>query len=323
VTRIQGQRPRCPIQIGDVADEGLVRTFTPQAVGAMLRLVDYAWQATRPCTLPADQASLAMVAGVNREEWARLQPLLFLALDAAEDNGGATPSLLVLRRAETAYRNLLARQEAVSRQRSLAGRGNRQAPGERAVNGPSTGRQRAVQKPVSDASVGALRAHADARGALERSEKYINQERSSAEVVGEITAGLEAQATARLEHWRKTQVMQLLTEACRRWGKQNAEQGIRDIAAYPHVTPAAVELAIGRADQKALANPLGYVINATGAKVGGKALTPYLSDIPVIEKWDKARAKVWNGELAQAAVQTAVLKFKAQAAAPTAKERHA
>ena len=320
----------CPLDLDAVCQPGLLAG--PLDVGVVVRLVRAAWGAEIPCTVP--QCSLAAVAGVTDTEWAGLSPRLLLALAAAPHPGTAIPDLLVLTRARATYDQLSARARAVSAQRSAAGRGNRQADCQERPNGPSTGRQRAVdgpfERPVFEAGTGTVRALAPAPGALERSQSIHKSERSSAAekttfgkaeaaggrvggvggIVGSIHAGLEGEATAKLERWRREQVIRLLGEHLHAAGRSDAGDLARRIAQYPHVTPAAAQIAIGRCEEAGASNPAAYLIAALGARKGGSPLTPYLSDQAVIDHWAKQRDKVWNAGITMAAVERAVLRVE-------------
>jgi len=320
----------CPLDLDAVCQTGLLAGALD--VGAAVRLVRAAWIAEIPCTVP--QCSLAAVAGVTDTEWAGLAPRLLLALAAAPHPGTAIPDLLVLARARATYDQLAAKAQAVAAQRSLAGRGNRQE----AANGPSTGRQRAVngpfERPVSGPGEGAVRALAPAPGALERSQFKRNSERFGAPekaafgkepqaVVAAIHAGLEGEAASKLERWRREQVVQVLSAYLHKAGRADAIDLARRIAAYPHVTPAAAEIASGRCDEAGAANPAAYLITALGAKRGGTPLTPYLSDQAVIDHWAGQRDKVWNAGLTLAAVERSVLRFTKEHQPPAGGEHAA
>lgn len=169
--------------------------------------------------------------------------------------------------------------------------------------------------------------------ALERSDLNTNTKRSSAQtfdnhdVVGRLHAGIDAKAAAALRPWQITEARRLLMAAAERWQTQGklyrrAAQrgpdgkviGYRDVvtdsidvafivrtASHARVTPMLMEIAIRRADQESIEKPLGYIRNALGTFDGGEALTPYVSEVDLIRKWERIERDIVDAERAKAA----------------------
>lgn len=98
--------------------------------------------------------------------------------------------------------------------------------------------------------------------------------------------------------------------------RTECDRELRNIAWHPNVRPALAEIALARclladsdADKGPLGNPIAYLIRSLGACKGGRPLAPYLTDQPVLDKWAKAEAKVFDSAKVMAAATTAARKF--------------
>lgn len=351
--------PSCPLDFDRLVDPEMGSGLSTLELGVLVRLVRYAWRQMPPCTLPAEDASLAAVAGVTVEEWLRMQTRLLLALGSMQPHTEATtpraghPGRITLGHARRAYEDQAAKAAATNAIRSAAGkkgaevRWTSQPDGKRMAQ-PWQTHAFAMRLPFSDAPT----LNARTRKALERLNPELNlkAERSSAEdslpgktpdapvVAGAIFDGLEAQAAAKVDLWRKSQVEHILREGLKpyiragRAGTQT-ERDIRAIASTPHVTPAAAEIALDRLasrEQDATKEPLrsvvGYLIATLGAKMGGRPLTPYLTDQPIVDRWDELARQVFDSSRTLAAARAAAGRIDAatQAAVqPRAGVRHA
>ncbi len=348
--------PACPLDFDRLVDAEIGTGLSTLELGVMVRLVRFAWRQSPPCTLPNDHASLAAVAGVTVEEWQRMQTRLLLALgtlpsqmEAATPHSGP-PERITLGHARRAFEDQAAKAAATNAIRSAAGKKGAEA---RWTQGPDGKRMaNAWQTHAFAMAEPSSAPNARTHGALERLRPGINPEaeRSSAEgslsgrsidapaIAGAIYDGLEAQAAAKVELWRKSQVEQILREGIKpyavagRAGRQ-VERDVRAIAGVPHVTPAAAEIALGRLtereedpDKEPIRSAMGYLINALGAKAGGQPLTPYLTDQPVVDRWDQAAMKVFDSSRTLEAARGAARRFDAAtqtAAQPRAGIRHA
>jgi uncharacterized protein YdaU (DUF1376 family) len=207
-------------------------------------------------------------------------------------------------------------------------------PVQRPFNGRSTGFERPLE--IGPGGAGTRFGGDTARfvsSALERSDSNANQERSSAEepVIAAIHAGIDATAQARLIDWRASAARTLLVAAAKRWqaegrlgGRMSRRSGgaaggsaqeidhefLVRISRSPIVTPALVEIAIGRADEEHAQSALGYVAAALGLVRGksnhGVPLQPYLGDQPVLDRWMQLEQKQTKAEAAKAAITNAI-----------------
>ena len=198
-------------------------------------------------------------------------------------------------------------------------------------HGHPTGSARAGQE---SGAVRASPAPTPAPAALQRSSSHSTLERSSAEepptpdagrIAGAIYDGLEAVATVRLAEFRREKAVEILQRAFERWRGENRLRSRRHdgqlpdprtealkIAAYPCATPAACEIAVARCDQEhadpdrgPVAYAIGFVIGALGAKARGTPLTPWLSEIPIVERWQALERKVFDAAKTRAAAEAA------------------
>lgn len=344
-----------------VADPDLVQVLTTLELGALVRLVRYAWRQVPPCTLPNDHAGLAMVAGINSEEWRGVQSRLLLAAGAMpvpQNTTAGTGGRLLLSYARRLHDTLASDAAHRAAVRSAVGRKGAQArwcAGDDAKGMPEVCQRHALGMPKAFVADSSART-APLLKALERSDLNANPERSSAEgrlpektpdapaIAGAIFDGLEAAAAAKVELWRKSQVEQVLRAGLKPFASRlvdpkgrgrDPEIDIRRIAAMPHVTPAAAEIALGRmveADRDPVNGPVralvGYLITALGCKSRGSGrpepLTPHLHDQPIVDKWDAARAKVFDATRTLEAARAAARRLDAAGLAPKAPEaRHA
>lgn len=82
------------------------------------------------------------------------------------------------------------------------------------------------------------------------------------------------------------------------------------ISRSPIVTPALVEIAIGRADEERAQSAMGYVAAALGLVRGksnhGVPLQPYLGDQPVLDRWMQLEQRQTKAEAAKAAITNAI-----------------
>lgn len=183
-------------------------------------------------------------------------------------------------------------------------------------------------------AVRASHARTPAPAALQRSQVNSTLERSSApepptpeagRIAGAIYDGLEAVAAVRLAEFRREKAVEILERAFERWRADGRLRSRRDdgrlpdpraealkIAAYPCATPAACEIAVARCDQEhadpdrgPVAYAIGFVIGALGAKARGTPLTPWLSEIPIVERWQALERKVFDAAKTRAAAEAA------------------
>lgn len=254
--------PSHPIYPADLAafvKPALAPGLTALEWGVVYRLSLASWRFDPPCSLPAADALLAMVAGCTSEEWARVGPRVLLAMDVS----GATPDGRVeLGLVRMAYERLL---QVAERQRSQTAaatqarlsRSSRAAealavtgdtprgstspsqaqPTARPPDPPrhvtSTLRARDEHVTSTSRAVGQDRRFLVAPNSentslsLERSAQSANQsapdqEQDKAGVIALLGAGARALMQDRLTTWRRQKAQRMLEEAIGKWNAMGA-----------------------------------------------------------------------------------------------------
>jgi hypothetical protein len=80
-----------PADLDALCVPGCLDALSAAEVGALYRLVRFAWTQEPACTLPNQPSSLAMVARVTHHEWEAMWPHLLIALDASLVDTHPTP----------------------------------------------------------------------------------------------------------------------------------------------------------------------------------------------------------------------------------------
>lgn len=299
--------------------------LSPLELGVVYRLLAAAW--LQGCVLPADPVALATIAGVGVEEFRAIQPRLVWAM-GIRWNQSRSGAICV--HAAAVFASQSARVSSLSTARSEAGkagaarRWKQQAPME------GDGKRMAIAIGLPSVAIPESSARS-LNPALERSDLDANQERSSASapgVIATIHAGIDATAAAKVTGWRVQRSLELLRAAAKGWTEEGRRRGkptddcdLIRIAQDGRVSPALVQIALAREAEARSDNPLGYVIAALGVRRGGGALTPYLSDQPVIDRWAALEAKQVDAERAKSALTGFVARIDARAAAIDAQAR--
>lgn len=325
---------------------GVVALYTTLELGALYRLARFSWESDRPGELPDCDVQLALITQTRAEEWQAMRPRLLLSFRPEIPDGSGAPRLVNgtlrnLHASATARRNQLA---AAGRASALARAGPNGHLNPTDVEHTLNTRSTSVEQPLKSGASMEARAHARTRVALLRKEIQINQERRGApelpaetaeveDVAGVILAGSEARAEARVTAWRSEESKRLIVAAFARWADQFGVTPGPDlpgrIARYGHVTPAMVEIGIGRTDgwldsgraaprpgggnrggAASTVNPVGYLITVLGCRRGGgRALEPYAWDQPVVDKWAAMEKRIFDAEQALQAVHAGLMRI--------------
>lgn len=305
--------PACPCDFDGFVEGGVADGLSALEVGALIRLVRFAWRQDPPCSLPGEDSSLAMVARVTNEEWVRIRPRLLLALAAT----GCTPGgRLLLQHARRVYDDLAARAAKTAADKRAAGLASARARG----SSCST----AVQQPFNSCSTAvaaapSLRSLTPSTPApmLPRSSPQSATPSAQSErpedviaVLGERARALQAETVSA---WRRREALRLLQDAIARWRAAGLTTcpvtKASDLADGPHSEPARVEALIEEADaliaqEKSRGrgcNPVGFVISGLGLsekRAGRPAVIPLF----VADRWAKRQASVLRLSEAQAAL---------------------
>lgn len=310
--------PPFPCDLDRLLEAGVAEGLSTLEVGAVLRLVRFAWRQDPPCTLPGEDSSLAMVARVTDEEWLRMRPRLLLALavtQTAPPSAGGSTERWLLGHTRGVYDALATRARATSATKRAAGLAGAQARWQ--TDGTCMARAKQVPSPAIAAP--SLRSQnlstpapmlprsspqsATLSARTERPEDVIA-------VVGERARALQTQT---IEAWRRQQSLRLLQDAIARWRTAGLTTcpvtKASDLADGPHSEPARVEALIEEADaliaqEKSRGrgcNPVGFVISGLGLsekRAGRPAVIPLF----VADRWAKRQASVLRLSEAQAAL---------------------
>lgn len=289
--------------------EGCWMQLTALEVGVATLLLAAAW--AQDCYLPNDAIALAEIS--RDSSWLATgnpsRDQLRQALGFQIESKG-----LLCSHARRVYDAMRERQTSVSAKRAAAGRSGAAAKwGQRP---PPTWQMPSAAWQVPSNMANAT--PAPLSSALERSEFAHESKRSSASaVIASIHDGIDAQVEATLRSWRVSQSKRLLADACKQWAADGKVYGdwlaaCHRIAMLPHVTPAIVEIVLGRVHttKGGASKPLGYIIHVLGAAKGGRLkLVPYITDQPIIDKWAELEKKIADGARAHEAARALELRI--------------
>lgn len=304
-------------------EPGVAEGLSTLEVGSLYRLVRFAWHQEDPCTLPDEDSSLAMVAGITSEDWRRLRPRLFLALAATGCTPGGRLRLQHARRVFDDQASRASSTSAAKRAAGLAGARARWQQDGRRMADDGTCHSRAMQVPSEAPSVRSERSSDRSSLALplQRSSSQgaipiAPLERSGAsgeEVIAIVGEGARAILTEKAEAWRRAQSLGMLQSAIAKWRAAGFTScpvtKASELSAGRYAEPARVEALIEEADAlvaqaKACGkrcNPVGFLIHGLGASERSRGRP---SEIPlfVSQKWSKLQAATLKSLEAQAAL---------------------
>ncbi len=314
--------PACPCDLDRLADAGVADGLSTLEVGALYRLVRFAWRQEPPCSLPGEDSSLAMVARVTDEEWSRIKPRILLALAVTQTAppphgmaGGSTGRLL-LGHTRRVYDDLAARTAKTAADKRAAGLASARARGSTcstAVQQPSNSRSTPVAASPS------LRSSSGSAPTLQRSSpqsaiQSAQSERSGADdVIAVLGDGARAILAEKVSAWRREHSMRLIQDALVKWRAAGLTtcpvSKASEIASGEHSDPARVEYLIGEADAMIAqerargrrCNPVGLVIAGLGMSEKRRGRP---ADVPmfVADRWSKLQASTLQMLEAQAAL---------------------
>lgn len=305
--------PAFPCDLDSLLDAGVADGLSTLEVGALYRLVRFAWRQDPPCSLPGEDSSLAMVARVTDEEWSRMRPRLLLALAAT----GCTPGgRLLLQHARRVYDSLTSKAQATSAAKRTAGLAGARARWQT----DGTCQAGAKQPPSPAIAAPSLRSSSPSVSAptLQRSFQSAipsaQSERSGGEdVIAVLGEGARAILAERVSAWRREQSLRLLQDAIAKWRTAGLTTcpvtKANELAEGRHAEPARVEALIEEADaiiaqEKAKGrkcNPVGFVMHGLGESEKSRG-RPAAIPLFVSERWSKLQASTLQLLEAQAAL---------------------
>lgn len=332
---IKQPSPACPLSFGGLI--ALADGCSAIETGALFRLVRFAWLQEPPCTLPDDDSSLAVVAGVTDDEWSRLRARLLMALAATHTAppsrgmaGGSTGRLL-LGHARRAYDELAAMAAKTAADKRAAGLASARARG-------GTG-STAVEQPLNRclppvAAAPSLRSsslhsptlHRSSGGAIQSAPPERSSDEDVIAVVGERARAILASKAAA---WNREQSLRMLQKAISRWRADGLTTcpvlKAGELANSRHAEPARVESLIEEADglvereraKGGRCNPVGFVMHGLGESEKSRGRP---SPIPlfVSERWAKLQAGTLQMLEAQAALSARLTSAREAALGPVA-----
>ncbi len=316
--------PAFPCDLDGLLAAGVADGLTTLEVGALYRLVRFAWRQDPPCSLPGEDSSLAMVAGVTDEEWSRLRPRILLALAVTQTAppthgpAGGSTGRVSLGHTRRIYDDLAARAAKNAADKRAAGLASARSRGSTC----STGAEQVLNRcsaPVAAApslrsSSLSIPAPTLQRSSHQSAIQSAQSERSSGEdVIAVLGEGARAILAEKVSAWRREQSLRLLQEAIAKWRAAGLTtcpvSKSSEIAAGEHSDPARVEYLIGEADAMIAqeqargrrCNPVGLVIAGVGLSEKRRGRP---ADVPmfVSERWAKLQASTLQLLEAQAAL---------------------
>lgn len=308
----------CPLDFESFMTPGFVDGLSSLELGATARLIRAAWREDPACTLPGEDIALAMVARCTDDEWARIRPRVFAALDAT---GGTSGERVVLGHARRVHDAMTAHASAQAEQRRAAGRASAAArrgdPPPPTDRPPGNGRSTGVERALNERSTGVglrsapLLCLVPQSSALspERSNPKTESERSErteseGQVIAAINADVKAVLGQQLQAWRKRKSRVILEDAIAKWraaGLTNCPTTKAiELSGYPVATPARVDFLVTSANDMISATPEGRpcTVNPIGVVIGGLGLSektrrrgPLEVPIVVATRWHDAETE--------------------------------
>ena len=281
--------PAFPCDLDGLLDAGVAESLTTLEVGALYRLVRFAWRQDPPCSLPAEEASLAMVARVTDEEWSRMRPRLLLALAAthtAPPQAGGSTGRLLLGHTRRVYDRLASKAAATAATKRAAGRagamarwqadGTCQAPAKHvpplAIAAPS------LRSPSSDSAPPLRRSSPSGLNPSARAPESFEEGSSAGARAPALVARLGRAAAmdldAQVALWRRRQCLIILERAIEAWRAAKLTtcptSKAQELADGEYSTPARVqslleEIADGlKREKNRIRNPVAVLIGGLG-----------------------------------------------------------
>lgn len=255
-------------------------------LGAVYRVLAYAWRNTPVCTIPRSRTSLVSITRVTPEEWDGIKNRLFLALEARLDD--TDQSVIVLGAALRVYQSLEAQADQRRQRTRNATEASARAKRDRASQPPHSSRPpggpsvtdplRMRDGDVTDAAP-ALRLVFGSAPALAPSLESMNQrsERSSAD--SQTGQGAQARALSDAEIADRMAARARLRRVRWTWAAADRQMVplamIDSICQSRHCTEMQVAFVLSVIDQTGLRevnakrtppNPLGMLINGMGVQ---------------------------------------------------------
>jgi uncharacterized protein YdaU (DUF1376 family) len=281
------QHPDFPAALAPFVVDGLLEGLSTLELGALYRLLAYAWRNSPPCTVPRSRTSLVAVTGVTVEEWDAIKNRLFLALEMRLDD--TDRNVIVLGAASRVYQSILAeadqRRQRTRNATEAAAKLRRERPGERqSTDRPSvTDPLRTRHGSVTDAAP-VLRFVSGSAPALAPSSESMNQRQSAQGAFSNQNQGAQARALSDAELADREAARGRLRRARWSWAAADRRQVpirlIEELVRSRHCTEMRVAFVLSVIEDGGLRevnkgnlppNPIGMLINGLGAQRRPKA----------------------------------------------------
>lgn len=314
-------KPRLAINdLERYAPAGVVAAMDAAALGAFVRLLGHAWNEEPPCSLPADESTLELVA--RTREWSQVRPAL-LAVWKPDPSGR-----LINSQARAIYDALAAEVAAFSEKQRRASQARWSKP-----SGPIMPRDPGGMPVASRRDSGGMPAGSSVRSAPSlRSESFnaplpqrpspeAESERPSErtagreEVIGMVGEGARAIEARLLLDWRITHSQAIAEKALERWRKAGICKApvskATEIAMAPKMKPAIVETAVLKTDDKHKLeldaghkdfNAYAYFVSLLGLTEKSARRGPIEPYLHIANHWSKRREEVMPAIRMQAAI---------------------
>lgn len=323
-------QPEFPAAIEQLAPDGVLDSLSALELGAWYRLQRAAWAQPEPCTLPAEDSFLAMVARITVEEWEAARPRLLLALAASTDTApppaaaGGT-GRLTLGYARRVYESLACRAVEVRRVKQAAGRAGAESRWRQAGDGSCQAAAKHVPSPAMAAP--SLRSEFSESSAptLRRSNQSAKSERSeegAPDVLATVGAGARAILAEKARDWRRKKSLALLEEAIPRWGREGFTScpvsKAWELVEHESASPDRVEHLVQSADAMIARfkagggsrrpNPVGLLISGLG--LSGARRDPVEVPLILAQRWASLESESVRAMESMAAIQARITSLR-------------
>lgn len=307
-----------PFALDRLACPGVIAALDTPALGAVMRLAEWAWHQDPPGFLIDDASLLASVARMPMTP--TLHTSVRMVFTPTGDGRLYCEALALMHAAAAKLRH----------QRKTAGIASGAArarpPDAPAIEHPLNIRSTGVERAFDSAAISRTRARAERSSAISIPEISESAHKSAPEVLAKLeSAGAQESF---LRAWRARECEHLLRRALQTWAARGQsvvpEYKARELASTQHATPARVQTALDRIaaklelpdkDKRRCRNPFGLLVTLLGAETV-RPSRPIEPDLLHVAAWDRREEFAVRQARAQIAMDAAV-----DAARPT--ESHA
>lgn len=297
-----------PFCVDRLARPGVIAALDTPALGAVMRLAEWAWHQDPPGFLIDDASLLASVARMPMTP--TLHTSVRMVFTPTGDGRLYCEALALMHAAAAKLRH----------QRKTAGIASGAArarpPDAPAIEHPLNIRSTGVERAFDSAALSRTRARAERSSALSIPEISESAHKSTPEVLAKLeSAGAQE---AFLAAWRRRECELLMRKALQTWAARGQssvpDYKAGELAACRHATPARVhtaldkieaKLALPEKDHRRCRNPFGLLVMMLGAEVV-RPSQPIEPDLHHVTTWDRREEFAIKQARVQIAMQAAV-----------------